>query len=194
MRSKEIHSIIEALLFASPDPLTQKKINSIFPSLKPNLFKVISTLNNNYRENKNAFEIREVANGYQLVAKKKYNEYIRQMSKKSGNVNLSPAALDSLAIIAYRQPVSRYDIEAIRGVDSSGVLKTLLNHQLISIKGRSRGPGRALLYKTTKIFMEFFGLKSISELPKLKEISDLINADPRLGEQIAVFDIKKDEK
>ena len=193
MKVKDINSIIEALLFASPDPLTQKKINSIFPSKVPDLKNVILKLNNAYKKNKNAFEIRSVANGYQLVAKKQYHEYIRLMLSKTGKINLSPAALDSLSIIAYKQPVSRFDIEAIRGVDSSGVIKTLLNLQLISIKGRSSVPGRALLYKTTYLFMQFFGLKNITDLPKLKEISELINADPRLGEQIAVFDKKEDQ-
>ena len=193
MRVENINSIIEALLFASPDPLTQSKVNSIFPSTKPDLSKIILKLNMVYKKNKNAFEIRSVANGYQLVAKKQFDEYIRLMFSKSGKINLSPAALDSLSIIAYRQPLSRIDIEAIRGVDSSAVIKTLLNLQLISIKGRSTGPGRALLYKTTDLFMQFFGLNNISDLPKLREISELIDADPRLGEQIAVFDQKQDQ-
>ena len=190
MNTEDINSIIEALLFASPDPLSQKKINLILPDEKVDLYKVTLKLNKTYKKNKNAFEIRAVSNGYQLVAKKQYDEYIRVMLNKSGKINLSPAALDSLSIIAYKQPVSRFDIEAIRGVDSSGVIKTLLNLQLISIKGRSSGPGRALLYKTTNFFMQFFGLNNISDLPKLKEISELIDADPRLGEQIAVFDKK----
>lgn len=193
MKVENINSIIEALLFASPDPLTQSKVNSIFPSTKPDLSKIILKLNMIYKKNKNAFEIRSVSNGYQLVAKKQFDEYIRLMFSKSGKINLSPAALDSLSIIAYRQPLSRIDIEAIRGVDSSAVIKTLLNLQLIAIKGRSIGPGRALLYKTTDLFMQFFGLNNISDLPKLKEISELIDADPRLGEQIAVFDQKKDQ-
>ena len=168
MKVENINSIIEALLFASPDPLTQSKVNSIFPSTKPDLSKIILKLNMVYKKNKNSFEIRSVSNGYQLVAKKQFDEYIRLMFSKSGKINLSPAALDSLSIIAYRQPLSRIDIEAIRGVDSSAVIKTLLNLQLISIKGRSAGPGRALLYKTTDLFMQFFGLNNISDLPKLK--------------------------
>jgi len=99
--------------------------------------------------------------------------------------------MDSLAIIAYKQPISRYEVEAIRGVDSSGVLKTLLNHELIKIKGRDIGPGRPLLYKTTPKFLEYFGLNRISDMPKLKEISELIDSDPSLGEQISVFENEK---
>ena len=93
-----------------------------------------------------------------------------------------------MAIVAYKQPIGRYDIEAIRGVDSSGVLKTLLSRNLIKIKGRGDGPGRPLLYSTTKIFLEQFGLNRLSDMPKLKEVSELIEADPSLGEQITVFE------
>ena len=96
--------------------------------------------------------------------------------------------MDSLAIIAYKQPISRYEIEAIRGVDSSGVLKTLLNKSLIKIKGRDSGPGRPLLYRTTDVFMEYFGINRLSELPKLKEISELMSGDSKLGQQMAVFE------
>ena len=110
------------------------------------------------------------------------------MLSKSGRLTLSPAALDSLAIIAYKQPIGRYEIEAIRGVDSSGVLKTLLNRNLIKIKGRDTGPGRPLLYQTTNTFLEYFGLNRLSDMPKLKEITELMEADPTLGEQIAVFE------
>jgi segregation and condensation protein B len=101
---------------------------------------------------------------------------------------LSSAALDSLAIIAYKQPIGRYEVEAIRGVDSSGVLKTLLNRNLIKIKGRDSGPGRPLLYQTTDKFLEHFGLNRLSDMPKLKEITELMEADPTLGEQIVVFE------
>jgi segregation and condensation protein B len=101
--------------------------------------------------------------------------------------------LDSLAIIAYKQPMGRYEIEAIRGVDSSGVLKTLLNRNLIKIKGRDSGPGRPLLYQTTDKFLEHFGLNRLSDMPKLKEITELMEADPTLGEQIAVFEEENPE-
>ena len=97
-------------------------------------------------------------------------------------------SLDTLAIIAYKQPIGRYDIEAIRGVDSSGVIKTLLSRNLIVIKGRGDGPGRPLLYSTTKLFLEKFGLNSLSDMPKLKEVSEIIESDPSLGEQITAFE------
>ena len=188
MRKSEIKKIIEALLFASPEPLTQAKVNAVFNPETPNLKNIIKDLNKQYNEEDHAFEIKNIAGGFQLVSKKEYEIYLRRMLKKTGRISLSIASMDCLAIIAYKQPISRYEIEAIRGVDSSGVLKTLLNKSLIKIKGRDSGPGRPLLYRTTDVFMEYFGINRLSDLPKLKEISELISGDSKLGQQIAVFE------
>ena len=193
MQDSEIRKIIEALLFASPDPLTQTKVNGIFDPDTPNLKEVIEGLNEQYAQEDHAFEINQVAGGYQLVSRREYENFIRRMLNKSDRLTLSTAALDSLAIIAYKQPMGRYEIEAIRGVDSSGVLKTLLNRNLIKIKGRDSGPGRPLLYQTTDKFLEHFGLNRLSDMPKLKEITELMEADPTLGEQIAVFEEENPE-
>ena len=196
MKNSEVKSIIEALLFASPAPLNQAKINTVFNPETYVLKDIINALNKQYLKENHAFEIQQVAGGFQLVSKKEYEIFIRRMLSKSGNLTLSNAALDCLAIIAYRQPISRYEIEAVRGVDSSGVIKTLLGRELIKIKGRDSGPGRPLLYKTTNKFLEYFGINRLSDLPKLKEISELIEADPTLGEQISVFknDISENQK
>ena len=191
MQKSEIKNIIEALLFAARDPLTQLQVNNVFEPKTPNLKEIVDQLNKQYSKNENAFTISKIAGGFQIISKKEYEYFINKLFKKSGRLKLSLAAMDSLAIIAYKQPISRYEIEVIRGVDSSGVLKTLLNHELIKIKGRDVGPGRPLLYKTTSKFLEYFGLNRISDMPKLKEISELIDADPSLGEQISVF---KNEK
>ena len=188
MQDSEIRKIIEALLFASPEPLTQAKVNGIFNPDTPNLKEVVLKLNEQYVHDDHAFEINEVAGGYQLVSRQEYEHFIRKMLSKSVRISLSSAALDSLAIIAYKQPIGRYEVEAIRGVDSSGVLKTLLNRNLIKIKGRDSGPGRPLLYQTTNKFLEHFGLNRLSDMPKLKEITELMEADPTLGEQIVVFE------
>ena len=191
MQDSEIRKRIEALLFASPEPLTQAKVNGIFNPDTPNLKEVVLTLNEQYVHDDRAFEINQVAGGYQLVSRQEYEHFIRKMLSKSGRISLSSAALDSLAIIAYKQPIGRYEVEAIRGVDSSGVLKTLLNRNLIKIKGRDSGPGRPLLYQTTAKFLEHFGLNRLSDMPKLKEITELMEADPTLGEQIVVFEEKE---
>ena len=188
MNKTEIKKIVEALLFASPEPLTQSKVNSIFTPESPNLKNIIEKLNIQYENEDHAFEIRQVSGGYQLVSSYVYEPYIRRMLNKSGRISLSSASMDSLSIIAYKQPISRYEIEAIRGVDSSGVLKTLLGKKLIKIKGRDNGPGRPLLYQTTNTFLEYFGINRLSDLPKLKEITELMDSDPNLGEQIAVFE------
>ena len=196
MKNSEVKSIIEALLFASPNPLNQAKVNTVFTPETYVLKDIINALNKQYSMENHAFEIQQVAGGFQLVSKKEYEIFIRRMLSKSGKLTLSNAALDCLAIIAYRQPISRYEIEAVRGVDSSGVIKTLLGRELIKIKGRDSGPGRPLLYKTTNKFLEYFGINRLSDLPKLKEISELIEADPTLGEQISVFknDISENQK
>lgn len=190
MQDTEIRKIIEALLFASPEPLTQTKVNGVFDPDTPNLKEVVEELNEQYAQGNHAFKIQQVAGGFQLVSRQEYEHFIRRMLNKSGRLTLSSAALDTLAIIAYKQPVGRYEVEAIRGVDSSGVLKTLLNRNLIKIKGRDSGPGRPLLYQTTDKFLEHFGLNRLSDMPKLKEITELMEADPTLGEQITVFEEK----
>ena len=187
MHESETKNIIEALLFASRDPLTQVQVNQVFEPDTANLEEIVVLLNEQYNSNRNSFIINKVAGGFQIVTRKQYEYFIKKLLKKSSKFKLSIAAMDSLAIIAYKQPISRYEIEAIRGVDSSGVLKTLLNFELIKIKGRGAGPGRPLLYKTTNKFLDYFGLNRLSDMPKLKEISELIDADPTLGEQISVF-------
>ena len=180
--------IIEALLFASPHPLTQKHVNQIFENDPPKLNSVIDILRKKYNRENHAFAIQTIAGGYQLNSRPEYDIWIRRLLNKTGKLYLSTAALESLAIIAYKQPVNRFEIESIRGVDCSGVLKTLLNKNLICIKGRDEGPGRPLLYGTTDDFLEAFGLGKISEIPKLKEIVELTENEELLNEmQVDIF-------
>ena len=188
MKKKESDQIIEALLFANPNPLNQTLLNQVFDKPVPNLKEAVSRLNYFYEEYERPYLINSIAAGFQLVTTPEYDIWVRRLLGKSNKLTLSTAALDTLAIVAYKQPIGRYDIEAIRGVDSSGVIKTLLTRNLIIIKGRGDGPGRPLLYSTTKSFLEHFGLNRLSDMPKLKEVSELIDSDPSLGEQIAVFE------
>ena len=188
MDVKKSDQIIESLLFASPDPLSQSLLNQVFDKPIPFLNESVKRLNEFYLKNKKPYFIDNIAGGYQLVTKPEFDIWIRRLLGKSNKLILSAAALDTLAIIAYKQPIGRYDIEAIRGVDSSGVIKTLLSRNLIMIKGRGDGPGRPLLYSTTKLFLEKFGLNRLSDMPKLKEVSEIIESDPSLGEQITVFE------
>ena len=193
MQQKEINQIVEALLFASPEPLTQVQINSIFeadfidPELT-NLENIIEDLKGKYNKNDNAFTIAKIAGGFQLVSRSEYEVFIRRLLKKSGRLALTNASLETLAIVAYRQPVNRFEIESIRGVDSSGVLKTLLSKNLIKIKGRDSGPGRPLLYNTTEKYLEYFGLNNLSEMPKLSELSDLEKSEFSHDNQTNAFE------
>ena len=191
MKKKESDQIIEALLFAYPSPINQAQLNQVFDKPVPNLKDAINRLNHSYNKLDKPYLINSIAGGFQLVTNPDYDIWIRRLLGKSNKLTLSNAALDTLAIIAYKQPIGRYDIEAIRGVDSSGVIKTLLTRNLIIIKGRGDGPGRPLLYSTTKSFLEYFGLNRLSDMPKLKEVSELIESDPSLGEQITVFENDK---
>ena len=179
--------IIEALLFASPEPLTQKKVNIVFENDPPNLEAVSNRLSMQYIEQRKSFEIQNVAGGYQLRTKPDYDTYVRRLLNKTGQLHLSQAALEVLSIVAYKQPISRVDVEAIRGVDCVGVIKTLLKKSLIKIKGRDEAPGRPLMYMTTEAFLQAFGLSRLSELPKLKEISELMEEQPILTDQIDAF-------
>ena len=188
MQKKEIDQIIEALLFANPSPINQAQLNQVFNSPVPSLKDSVKRLNNFYLKYEKPYSINSIAGGYQLATNSDYDIWIRRLLRKSNKLTLSSAALDTLAIVAYKQPIGRYDIEAIRGVDSSGVIKTLLSRNLIKIKGRGDGPGRPLLYSTTKSFLEYFGINRLSDMPKLKEVSELIESDPSLGEQITVFE------
>ena len=188
MKKKESDQIIEALLFANPSPLNQTILNQVFDKPVPSLKEAVGRLNHFYKEYERPYLINSIAGGFQLVTNPDYDIWVRRLLGKSNKLILSTAALDTLAIVAYKQPIGRYDIEAIRGVDSSGVIKTLLTRNLIIIKGRGDGPGRPLLYSTTKSFLENFGLNRLSDMPKLKEISELIESDPSLGEQITAFE------
>ena len=185
--------IIEALLFSSPFPLKQSLIDKTFPNESINLEDRISELNIQYLKEGHAFEICKISGGYQLVSKKEYEHYIRLIFEKNNEYTFSKPALDALAIIAYKQPVSKNEIELIRGVDSGGVLKTLIANSLVEIKGRSSSPGRPLIYKTTNQFLEFFGLNNLSDLPTLKEIEQLIKSDHSHKKQITVFDNSNDK-
>ena len=174
--SEEIQ-IVEALLFASPGPLTQSRVNLIFETDPPKLDEAVKELNCHYEKANRSFKIQMIAGGFQLTTLPEFDIWIKRMLDKSGKLTLSTAALETLAIIAYKQPINRFNVESIRGVDCSGVIKTLLSKSLIRIKGRDEGPGRPLLYATTDKFLENFGVNRISDLPKLKEIAELNDGD-----------------
>ena len=140
LNNKKKLQILEALLFASPEPLTQTRVNLIFQNDAPKLDNAIKKLNTHYEKNNRSYIIQCIAGGYQITTLPKYDKWIKRMFDKSGKITLSTAAIETLAIVAYKQPINRFNIESIRGVDCSGVIKTLLSRNLIRIKGRDDAP------------------------------------------------------
>jgi segregation and condensation protein B len=165
--------IIESLLFAAGDPLTPRQIHALLPErdLKE-IKKVLFALKAEYDGMKRSFTLVEVAEGYQFRTLPTYKPYIANLLG-STSTHLRRAALETLTIIAYKQPIMRQEIERIRGVDVSGSIRMLLKKGLIRIVGRKPLPGRPIIYGTTKRFLEIFDLKDLSSLPTLKEIEEL---------------------
>jgi segregation and condensation protein B len=176
MDRTELKPIIEALIFASDTPLTVEKIKQILENVtKKEIDEIIEELQKEYQEQNRGFQMKEVANGYQLRTQTAFSPWLKRL-KKTKPFRLTQPTLESLAIIAYRQPITRMEVEKIRGVDSGGVLKTLLDKKLISIVGKKDVPGKPFLFATTKTFLEVFGLENLASLPTLKDIDDLDTA------------------
>lgn len=174
--TEEILQVTEALLTATPEPLNQARFNQCMEGGDIRLPVVIEQLKQRFEAQDRPVEIMEVAGGYQLVTKADYHPYLKRLFHRIGRLNLSRAALEALAVVAYKQPVSRSDVEQIRGVNSDSVLKTLLEKELITITGRDEAVGRPLLYGSTQAFLIAFGLHALSDMPKLKEIEEIMGA------------------
>jgi segregation and condensation protein B len=175
MDKTELKPILEALIFASDIPLTVDKIKQTLESVsKKEIDEAIGELQNEYQEQNRSFQIREVANGYQFRTLPAFSPWLKKL-KKTKPFRLTQPTLETLAIIAYRQPITKMEIEKIRGVDSGGIMKTLLEKKLITIAGKKDVPGKPFLFATTKTFLEVFGLENLSSLPTLKDIEDLDN-------------------
>lgn len=171
-------NILEALLFSSDTPLSISRIREVIPLLTPKeIATAVQTLNENYRNTARTFEIREIAGGYQIFTLPEYADYVERLNQNRQKSRLSQKALETMAIIAYKQPITKHEVEEIRGVNVDGVIRTLLSRNLITISGRAKAPGSPFLYITTKKFLEYFGLRSLEDLPKLKEIDELIDIE-----------------
>lgn len=170
---ENIKYIIESLLFVSETPLTLEQLKRILENVDtPTIKDAIGQLAMEHEQRDGGFVLREVAGGYQFRTQERFNEWIKRLVKPSAP-RLSKAALETLAIIAYNQPIIRSDIEHIRGVDSGGVIRMLMERKLIRVLGRKEIPGRPLIYATTKHFLEVFELKDLKDLPTPKEIEEL---------------------
>ena len=165
-----VESVVEAVLFASDEPLAVERLANIVGTSVKQIRRNVKNLNDKYEANNNAFRIEQIAGGYQMLTLSSYNHWLQKLLRARSESKLSPAALETLAIIAYKQPVIRTDIEAIRGVAVGEIVRGLMYKGLVKIVGRAEVLGRPMLYGTTKKFLEVFGLNSLKDLPKIEEL------------------------
>jgi segregation and condensation protein B len=167
-----VESVVEAVLFASDESLTDARLANIVETSSKEIRRHIKNLNEKYQVNNNAFRIEQIAGGYQMLTLSPYNNWLKKLLRARSDNKLSPAAMETLAIIAYKQPVMRADIEAIRGVAVGEVIRSLSYKGLVKIVGRAEVLGRPMLYGTTKKFLEVFGLNTLKDLPKVQELQE----------------------
>jgi segregation and condensation protein B len=173
----ELKGIIEALVFASPEPITLKALVKLLDTEpKEDIVAAIEELKRDY-DRPGGLQMVEVAGGYQIVTRPELHEWVRRLFHERTTQKLSVASLETLAVIAYKQPVTAPEITEIRGVNAAGVLGTLLERKLVKIVGRKQVVGRPFLYGTTREFLERFGLNDLSDLPKVEEFTDLLGFD-----------------
>lgn len=183
---------IESLIFASDEPITLSEIRACLETVLETKFKEaelkegIATLQERYAQDHFGFELAEIAEGYQFLTKPAYHNTVGTFLRQTTRKRLSRAALETLSIIAYRQPISKSNMEKIRGVSCDYSVQKLLEKELVEIKGRDEGPGRPLLYGTSGKFMDYFGLKSLEDLPKPKEFKE---ADFEIGEKAPIEEV-----
>jgi segregation and condensation protein B len=177
----EVKAVVEALVFASPEPLTPKMLMKLLADEpKEDVLAALEALKLEY-ESRPGLQMVEVAGGYQIVTRPELHEWVRRLFHERSTQKLSVQALETLAVIAYKQPITALEISEIRGVNASGVLSTLLERRLIKIVGRKNVVGRPFLYATTKEFLIRFGLKDLSDLPKIEEMAEALGFDPPAG-------------
>ena len=183
---KEIRAALEALIFASPQPITPRELSRVLQGVpREDWERELAALRADYARDERGLQVIEVAGGYQITTRPEYNDWVRELLDPRTPTRLSIQALETLAVIAYKQPVTLPEIIDLRGVKSGGVVKTLLEKRLIRITGRKEVVGRPMLYGTTKQFLLHFGLKSLDELPKIEEFAEV------LGEEVDVAGLKR---
>jgi segregation and condensation protein B len=190
MPPQNLRSAVEALLFSSDQPLTLVQLAEAVEAEPAAVTEALTALGEEYRSREAGIEVREMAGGWIVTTTTAMNPFVTRMLRGKRKMRLSRAALETLAIIAYKQPVTKTEAEAIRGVDCSGTLATLLERSLVTIKGRSTVVGRPLLYGTTDEFLNYFGLRDITELPRPEELRALVAA--REPEQMEMIEVDAD--
>jgi segregation and condensation protein B len=177
-QDRELKAILETLLFVSHEPVTVDRLAAVLDSVpKVELRQALRGLQQDFETTGRGLQIVELAGGFQIVTRPDYGPWIKRFEKSKPAPKLTRSALETLAIIAYKQPLVRSEIELIRGVETSGVLRTLLERKLVRMVGRKDMPGRPILYGTTKTFLQHFGLRDLAELPPLREFKELTEAE-----------------
>ena len=199
MKNEELKPIVDSLIFASETPLSTTKIKEIIDEVSneqvpmKDIRDTIEEINRDNRDTQRGFYLQEVAGGYQFRTRPNYAQWVKKI-KKVKPFRLTQSTMETIAIIAYKQPIIRAEIDKIRGVDTGGVIKNLLERDLIKIMGRKNVPGRPFLIGTTKRFLEVFGLEKLSDLPSLQEFESLDETEipsilkDRIDEEIAESD------
>lgn len=173
----EVMSIAEAIIFVSDEPISSKTLGEIIGEDKETIQAAVEELQREYEERGGGLQIREIASGWQIATRTEYHEEIRKFLKTRPSAKLSLAALETLAVIAYKQPVTVPEILEIRGVQSASAIKTLLEKRLIVTKGHKETVGRPMMYGTSKDFLIQFGLKDLSDLPSIEDFEDLVQSN-----------------
>ena len=181
LQGRELAAVLEALLFVSPEPVPVSRLATAVGNVsKAEVEQALRRLEEDLAQEGRGIQLVKLAGGYRLVTKAEYAPWLKRLDKAKAAQKLSRSALESLAIIAYKQPLVRAEIEEIRGVETSGVLRTLLERKLVRIVGRKEVPGRPIMYGTTKFFLEHFGLQDLTQLPPLREFKELGEAEQAL--------------
>src|SRR5687768_4805057 len=179
--SAEVKAVVEALIFASPEPITPKMLFKLLAEEpREDVTAAIEALKADY-DSRPGLQLVEVAGGYQIVTRPQLHEWVRRLFHERSSQKLTVQGLETLAVIAYKQPITALEIGEIRGVNTSGVLSTLLERHLIKIVGRKNVVGRPFLYATTKEFLIRFGLKDLNDLPKIEDMAEALGFDPPAG-------------
>ncbi len=189
---RALKGILEALLFVTAEPIPVTRFLALLGAVtKQDVDQALASLAQDYEQEGRGLQLAEVAGGYRIVTKAEFAPWLKRLEKVKSPSKLSRSALESLAIIAYKQPIVRAEVEQIRGVETSGVIRTLLERKLVRIVGRKEEPGRPIMYGTTKFFLEHFGLRDLSQLPPLREFKELGESEQAMlpiDESVAVDD------
>lgn len=180
--SAELKAVIEALIYASPDPLTPKTLFKVLESEpREDVQASLDDLRRDYADGRGGLHLVEVAGGYQIVTRPELSEWVRRLFHERKTQKLSLAALETLAVIAYKQPITAPELTEIRGVNTAGVVGTLLERRLIKIAGRKQVVGRPFLYATTREFLIRFGLRDLNDLPRIEDMADVLGFEVPVG-------------